>query len=405
MIFRKAKLSDYEGIYGIWMQLHVNPFMTFEILSKNEFLPIFKQILAQSDVYVLEDNEKHKIAAVRRIIPRTGEHAHTVEFASFGVSQDYLKKGYGILFYKYLIRELKHRTPAVTRIELIQETDNFIAESLAKKMRFHAEATFPDWILRETGDEIYRAKWRVGARYMAKLISPLRSQKTVSVFAPQLPVLQVFSDTDLFFKEKKNEIEYYYQNNRIAICQTQDGSLRLSHIQFWEFIICSDITFEQLNYFLRYLACCAAQNFKVVALFTANKIIMDSAKAMGFFCRGIKRASRKINDIYYDELALDCEFFNINDANIILQKITDVKIKNKFKNIILNCQIEILLAYQQAKIDNYGVYYLENLAFQILREQFSETQLYDQQSAPWSNLIHALPNYLQSSFSRFIDNY
>lgn len=401
ILFRKARLHDFDAIYKIWMQEHVNPFMTFEIMSKEDFFSIFKKFLSESDVYVLEKNGQ--VVATRRIIPRQGEHAHSVEFASFGVDKNHLKKGYGKLFYPFLINELKKTRPSVTRIELIQETDNAIALPLAEKMGFHSEVVFPDWICRETGLEMYRKKWRVGARFVAKIIQPetaLSSIQSVRLSDPQLPLLKPHSELiQIRFDELKSKAFCYYRDKCIATCHMTHADLRLAHVQFWEIQLEDTTEAAAVETFLRKLAVLSAIKFKKVDLFVANKEIAEITMKLGFHCRGMKSASRKIGTTYYDELGLDIGFFNIEDAKSIIHMADQLEndVRTDLITSLTECNNNITKALQLDRIDQYAALYLENLAFQIIREQYSETCLYDQYS-PWLILIEKLPPDLRSAF-------
>lgn len=405
--FRRASLSDFDVIFSIWMQEHVNPFMTFELMSKKDFFNIFEKILSESDVYVLE--EKGKVVATRRIIPRQGEHAHTVEFASFGVDKSHLKNGYGKLFYDFLICELRKTQPTVTRIELIQEIDNTIALSLAEKKGFQAEVVFPDWICRETGFETYRKKWRVGARIMALNINPeiaTSSIRLIQEFKPQMPhLLPDCKQVSIQFDESKTKAFCYYNHKCIAICHQSLGSLRLAHVQFWEVEFKDTTEPAALETFLRELVVRSATQFKKVDMFVAHKEVADLTRKLGFHCRGIKCAARKIGAVYYDELGLDIGFFNIEDAKkiICLTNQLEKQVEVDLINSLTTCHAIITHTLQQDRIDKYAALYLENMAFQIVREKYTETRLYNDYS-PWPDLVQKLPVELCSAFVKIISH-
>lgn len=232
-------MEDFDDIYAIWMQDHVIPFMTFERLPKEQFKPIFETLMQSSEVYVIEDNGH--VVATRRIIPSSGEHAHSVEFASFGVDKDHLRKGYGRQFYEFLIDKIKKEKPDVKRIEIGQETDNAVALDLALKMGFKPEVIFTDWIRRETEPEEYKSKWNVGARFMALLIDPAFEKKSISnveKYSPRMPPF--LPDKDLadnikigVDQEKKRAI-CYYRNKLLGVCDFTQGVRRFGHVQFWD---------------------------------------------------------------------------------------------------------------------------------------------------------------------------
>jgi len=405
-IIRRAIMADFDSLYTIFMQDHVIPFLTFERIPKEQFKPIIEKIMQESEVYVMED--KGKVVATRRIILGQGIHAHSVQFASFGVHQDHLKNGYGTQFFKFLVDKIKTDMPHVKRIELVQDTDNEPAFHLAKKMGFEIEIIFPDRIRRRTGPEKYTHKWHMGARFKALLIDPLLAQQAISavtLFRPRLPTLHnnVPNDIRIHINEKNNIAECYYQQKRLGVCTFIQGERRYEHIAFWSIQLEADCDVLAMQACMRQLFCQVLPASKKIETYVADPKTLQLLEMLGFHCRGKKIGSCKINQIYYDEVGLDLGFFDIQAAKELLTQTVSHKENIEIKEIneLLNhCHSTIQKALAANEIDNYAARYLENMAFQMIREGLGTPELrrYAQENAPWNHLIEGLTDRFKKDF-------
>lgn len=408
-ILRRATMEDFDEIYAIWMQEHIIPFMTFERLPKEEFRTIFEMLMKHSEVYVIED--QGRVVATRRIIPGSGEHAHSVELASFGVDKDHLGKGYGIRFYEFLIDKIRKEKPEVQRVEIGQETDNEIALNLAKKMGFETEVILPDWIRRKTGPEKYTRKWNMAARFMAFLLDPaLKNQSVtnVKIYSPNMPLLNpdqgLMSVIKMECDQENRKAVCYYKDKKIGVFAFAQGVRRFGHIQFWELKLEPDCDLPAMATCFRQLACDASQHCKKIEIFVSDPESARLLQMLGLHCRGKKTGARKIGNEYYDEIGADLSFFNIQDAKELLSIYTIDEYQTKRVSSALNkCQEDIHNALSENQIDQYAALYLENMAFQMVREGLGEMAIHrygqkDQEPQPWQVLIQELPALLKEDF-------
>jgi hypothetical protein len=51
---RKATPQDFEALYETYMDAGNNPFMLWEIMDKEAFLPIVREMVAAGELYVYE---------------------------------------------------------------------------------------------------------------------------------------------------------------------------------------------------------------------------------------------------------------------------------------------------------------------------------------------------------------
>jgi len=395
---RRATQDDFDSLYEIWMQDHINPFMSFEQMPKDEFRPIFNQMFNDSEIYVIED--AGTVVAARRMSFCTDEHAHTAEFASFGVHQDHLRKGYGELFYQLFIDLIQTQKKEISRIEISQETDNEPALRLANKMGFTIEATFPDWLPRATGK--HNNKWYTGERFCSLLLNPeiLKTIKSnINQFVPELPVLRL-RDNRITIEINDNKANGYLDGKLQATCSLSTGVRRYAHIQFWTVQLEAGCDAIAVQAFLRQLAVIVSSHHKKIEILTSDQNTLDVLAKMGFHCRGEKIAARKVGDDYYNEVCVDLSFFDIEDAKKMLAcaNHADSYLTTRISFTLNLCKSAIQQELEDHGIDQYAKLYLENLAFQMTREGMGETRMYTQSNAPWLALIESLPLTLKPAF-------
>ncbi len=389
---REARLEDFDSIYEIWMQDHINPFMSFEKMSTGKFRDIYKTLFDSSHIYVLE--EDNKVVAVQRIVYGSGLNAHTAYFCSFGVHKDYLRKGYGQLFYdKFLI--LLSKNPHISRVELTQETDNSSkALYLAEKNKFTSCGTFPEWQPRLTGPQEYINKWPVAERIFERIIKEeiLKDSKDSPSFEACIPPLMI-KEREFNVVKSATEVSCYTKGELVATCKIENGVRRLGHIQFWSVQLAPNCDLEIASQFLRQLAMETKNQYKKIEIFSHDEKIISIIRELGFHYRVKKTASCKIGNEYYSQTGGDLSFYNIQDARKVLEYSKIAVNCDEVYNYLQNCAEAINEAAQIQLIDEYGKLYLENLAFQMVREVHSEA-LYDKTNKPWERLIEEIPDSL-----------
>lgn len=387
--FRRATVDDFDALYEIWMQDHILPFMSFEKMTKEDFHPIFMQIFNASHVYVIEENEK--VVAVRRIVYGSDDDTHSAYFCSFGVDQDHTNRGYGTMFYQKFIELLRFEHPEITRIELGQETDNPSgALYLAQKFGFNIFGVFPEWQPRLTGSPEYIEKWLVAERFFEKILdeSILGRTKDSYVFSPVLPALKSISK-EMEISKHDDKALCHYEGHLVGTCKIENGVRRFGHIQFWSIELADDCNMEIAEQFLRHLLLDSKNQFRKVEIFSSDEKVIYLLEKIGFHCRGKKTAGRLFEDNYYNKTGADFGFYNINDARLVLSH-SKLPGASSLDGVLTNCQNAIDEAFSSEKIDAFGKCYLENMAFQMVREVHSE-RLYQEDNAPWAKLIQSLP--------------
>ena len=187
-------------------------------------------------------------------------------------------------------------------------------------------------------------------------------------------------------------------------CVYIQGVHRLSHIQYWELELNSDNNLKAIEVFIRKLVCLTRAESKKIEIYAHEKNTQKLLESLGFHCRGKKIASCIISNNYYDEIGLDLSFFDIQDA----KKLLGIYLKDgyqikKILFVLSQCYDGISHALSKGQIDRYAALYLENMAFQMIRESIGELTIrrYGQQNQepqPWESIIEQLPDTLRVYF-------
>jgi L-phenylalanine/L-methionine N-acetyltransferase len=156
---RKATIKDIDKIYEIYMDRFNNPFMTFEVMGKEDFLPIFEEMLKDDDLYVYEiDN---MVASTYRIQYKRHRMSHIVYFGGFAMHPEYRGRGLGKKIMQEIMARLKNE--GIKRLELFVVCDNERAINFYKKLGFLIEGRMKYFLKRDNSpdylDELVMAKY------------------------------------------------------------------------------------------------------------------------------------------------------------------------------------------------------------------------------------------------------
>jgi len=135
MFHRLANARDFNAVYELYMDDYANAYLTYDPMSKEDFLPIFKELLTTRTLYVVQDGEE--TIATYRLVPYTARQQHTVHLGGFTIKNGFQGRGIGAK----IISEIKEHCEKENkiRIELTVDVDNMRAINLYKKMGFEIE--------------------------------------------------------------------------------------------------------------------------------------------------------------------------------------------------------------------------------------------------------------------------
>lgn len=149
-MLRSGTNNDFDELYSIYMHPSVNPFLSFEIMSKEDFLPIFHQLATSGTLYVYENNDKRIIATC--ILSRlTRRLSHVICLNTFATNPDFQRQGFGTKFIREILDELR-KDEEIKRVELYAESDNEIALKFYKKLGFQVEGCLKKYMKRAQED-------------------------------------------------------------------------------------------------------------------------------------------------------------------------------------------------------------------------------------------------------------
>ncbi|UJR08924.1 hypothetical protein I4U23_013176 [Adineta vaga] len=137
-MLRLGTNEDFDALYPIYMHSTVNPYLSFEIMNKEDFLPIFQELIESDKLYIYED-VNGQVAATCIVAQQTRRCAHTVCLSTLATNPNCQRQGIGTKFVRELIDEIR-KDKRIKRIELFAEADNEIGVNFYKKLGFQVEA-------------------------------------------------------------------------------------------------------------------------------------------------------------------------------------------------------------------------------------------------------------------------
>ncbi len=149
MNLRKGTLSDFDDLYPIYMDKKNNPFLSFEIMDKETFKPLFMELLESGDLYVYEI--ENRVVATCIVVRHKRRAQHVVTLGTLATHPDFQGKGIGTQFMNALIMKLKNE--GIKRIDLCAEADNPKAISFYQRLGFELEGILKKYFIRENGEK------------------------------------------------------------------------------------------------------------------------------------------------------------------------------------------------------------------------------------------------------------
>lgn len=143
-MIRSANANDFNALYAIFMNSAVNPYLSFEVISKAEFQPIFDEMIAEGELLVIVIDDS--VVGSCRVISHARRTQHVVTLGTLAIAPDSQGKGYGKQLIAAIITRLKQQ--GIQRIQLMVESDNARAIKFYKKLGFKHEGTLEKYFKR-----------------------------------------------------------------------------------------------------------------------------------------------------------------------------------------------------------------------------------------------------------------
>tara|TARA_R110002167_G_scaffold268090_1_gene474653 strand:- start:317 stop:850 length:534 start_codon:yes stop_codon:yes gene_type:complete len=144
-MFRAITNNDFDIVYDIYMSDSVNPFMSWEKVSKKDFEDCFKDLLSRDEFLAFEENGN--LLGLVTVIRGKWRKRHVATLGSLAVSTSYQNKGVGSRMMNLLINSLKDE--GIRRLELTVESDNLSAIHLYERLGFQQEGILREYFRRD----------------------------------------------------------------------------------------------------------------------------------------------------------------------------------------------------------------------------------------------------------------
>jgi putative acetyltransferase len=134
-MIRKATENDFDFVYSMYMHPFINPYLLYEIMDRESFLPIYNDLLQKEIKYIYED-EGERIGMFK-LAPLTYRASHIAYLGGLAVNPSYSSKGYGYKMLEGIIEFAKQK--GFIRLELTVSVTNKKAIHLYTKAGFEKE--------------------------------------------------------------------------------------------------------------------------------------------------------------------------------------------------------------------------------------------------------------------------
>ena len=141
-MIRKATQDDFDFIYNLHIHPQVNRFLFYEIMSAEEFKPIFNELLEQDILYVYEEEDILK--GMFKLLPKLHRASHIVFLGGVAIHPLFSGKGCGQRMLNEII--LFGKEQGFLRMELGVSTINSKAIHLYEKAGFKKEGLLKKYI-------------------------------------------------------------------------------------------------------------------------------------------------------------------------------------------------------------------------------------------------------------------
>ncbi|HUR10297.1 MAG TPA: GNAT family N-acetyltransferase [Flavitalea sp.] len=132
---RLATADDIDDVFGLYMDPVSNPYLTYDVMTKKEFYPLYSQLIESATLFVVEEDEM--VIATYRLIPKHFRQSHIFYLGSFVIRREMQGKGIGSMVLAQMIAYAKSEN--IVRLELTVDLHNKAAIRLYTKMGFDIE--------------------------------------------------------------------------------------------------------------------------------------------------------------------------------------------------------------------------------------------------------------------------
>jgi ribosomal protein S18 acetylase RimI-like enzyme len=137
----KANEADFDFFYNLYMHPQVNPYLLYELMTKELFKPIYNELLQQQVLYKFNDGIAN--AGMCKLILHKYRDGHKLYVGGLAVHPAHAGKGYGFILMQDIISFARENNRS--RVDLSVSTENEKAIALYKKCGFEIEGTLKNF--------------------------------------------------------------------------------------------------------------------------------------------------------------------------------------------------------------------------------------------------------------------
>lgn len=134
-MIRPVQLSDFDFIYDLYMHPQINPYLLYENMEKDSFLPIFTELHRDGVLYIF--SHEGSDIGMFKLIPLRHRTSHIAYLGGVAIDPALTGKGYATAMFSDIIA--LGRSMHLGRIELSASVDNTRAIQLYEKCGFERE--------------------------------------------------------------------------------------------------------------------------------------------------------------------------------------------------------------------------------------------------------------------------
>lgn len=150
IMFRPIEDTDFDIVYDIYMDPVVNPYMSWEVMEKDSFRPIFDDFKSNFEFLAIQTSDGEFLGVIKIEFCKYRK-SHQANLGSFGFYKKARGRGLAKPVMKALVKYILDK--GRTRISLTVEADNPKALEIYKQCGFKVEGRLEKFFKRAGEDE------------------------------------------------------------------------------------------------------------------------------------------------------------------------------------------------------------------------------------------------------------
>jgi len=148
IVVRRARATDFEAVYSLYMDSGNNPYLIFDPMSPEDFRPVFEELMNDRELHVYE--EGGMIVGALTVARGTLRMSHVATLGTIAVHHDSHGTGVGAAFLSQVLAQLA--SEGIHRVELTVDVDNPGAIAFYEGLGFCREGLMHDYVKRDGQD-------------------------------------------------------------------------------------------------------------------------------------------------------------------------------------------------------------------------------------------------------------